>query len=675
MAVVYYPKQSIVLKRNTISASFEQVVLNTTPNTILYFGSGSISEISGSTIYITSSHAHTASYLLGFIESASFSILALSASYAPVSPSVSASYALSASYVLNGGTGNETILTTGSFYPITSSWAVSSSWAPSSQAAESVSASWASSSLSSSFALTSSYSVFVYYNVTQSLTLINSASWTSSSLSSSYLIPGTYRITSSWAQNAIISNTSLYSSQSQWGVSSSYASSSTTAGTATNLGLTAYNISVNYASQSNLATSSSFASSSLQVRVITSTNDVYYYPAYVVATAGVNSIFADSDFRFNPVANSISGSNLNITASLLGNVIGTASYALQTLSASYALNVGGSGGTTLVTGAYYPITSSWSDTSLYTPSASKSDVSDFALVSANTLYSSSYALSSSYAPGGNNGVISGDSYNITTSFSSGSITSSYLIPGTYRITSSWSGNSNVSNTTLYASQSNLATSSSFASSSLQVRVITSTNDVYYYPAYVVATAGVNSIFADSDFRFNPVANSISGSNLNITASLLGNVIGTASYALQTLSASYAPGSPSVSSSYALSSSYAPGGNNGVISGDSYNISVSWASSSITSSYLPPGTYQMTASWAVNLSAHTSSWAGNAIVSNTSLYASQSSWAVSASYASSSLSASYAPGSLTSSYFNVVSASGAWKQYVDFSSGNLIFLYS
>jgi hypothetical protein len=172
MAVVYYPKQSIILKRDTVSSSFEQVVLSTSPNTILYFGSNSLSEISASSFQITSSHALTASFLDGFVESASFASFALSASWAPglgiesstssswassslsasyatlalnsINGSVSASYALSASYVsntssesssyaltasyaLNGGSVGTT-LETGSFYPISASWAISASW-------------------------------------------------------------------------------------------------------------------------------------------------------------------------------------------------------------------------------------------------------------------------------------------------------------------------------------------------------------------------------------------------------------------------------------------------------------------------------------------------------------------------------------------------------------------
>jgi hypothetical protein len=54
----------------------------------------------------------------------------ISASYAPGSPTMSASYAETASYALNGG-GSGTQLVTGSTYEITSSWSVSASWASS----------------------------------------------------------------------------------------------------------------------------------------------------------------------------------------------------------------------------------------------------------------------------------------------------------------------------------------------------------------------------------------------------------------------------------------------------------------------------------------------------------------------------------------------------------------
>jgi len=68
------------------------------------FASSSVSA-SWASSSISSSYAATASLLLGSIQSASYALTAVSASYAPGSPSISASYALTASYALNGGSG------------------------------------------------------------------------------------------------------------------------------------------------------------------------------------------------------------------------------------------------------------------------------------------------------------------------------------------------------------------------------------------------------------------------------------------------------------------------------------------------------------------------------------------------------------------------------------------
>ncbi len=87
MAVVYYPKQSILLKRDTVSASYEQVVLTTQPNTILYFGSNSLEGFSASVMYITASNALTASLVVG---TSSYALNSNTSSWA--NDSVSSSY-------------------------------------------------------------------------------------------------------------------------------------------------------------------------------------------------------------------------------------------------------------------------------------------------------------------------------------------------------------------------------------------------------------------------------------------------------------------------------------------------------------------------------------------------------------------------------------------------------
>ena len=141
-----------------------------------------------------------------------------------ITSSVSASYALTASYALNS-TGGGTTLITGSNYPITASWAeyvVSSSYSLSaSYALTSSFSQTALSALSASYSNTSSYSITSSYAFTSSYasTALSSAFAYSSSLaetasyfsgsisnainsiSSSYSLSGSYALTASYALN------------------------------------------------------------------------------------------------------------------------------------------------------------------------------------------------------------------------------------------------------------------------------------------------------------------------------------------------------------------------------------------------------------------------------------------------------------------------------------------
>jgi len=141
-----------------------------------------------------------------------------------ITSSVSASYALTASYALNS-TGGGTLLVTGSTYPITASWAeyvVSSSYSlTASYALTSSFSETASSALSASYSNTSSYSITSSYAFTSSYasTALSSAFAYSSSLaetasyfsgsisnaisaiSSSYSLSGSYALTASYALN------------------------------------------------------------------------------------------------------------------------------------------------------------------------------------------------------------------------------------------------------------------------------------------------------------------------------------------------------------------------------------------------------------------------------------------------------------------------------------------
>ena len=127
-----------------------------------------------------------------------------------ITSSVSASYALTASYALNS-TGGGTLLVTGSTYPITASWAeyvVSSSY-----------------SLTASYALTSSFSQTASSALSASYALTSSFSQTASSaLSASYALTSSFSEIASSALSASYSNTSSYSITSSYAFTSSYAS-------------------------------------------------------------------------------------------------------------------------------------------------------------------------------------------------------------------------------------------------------------------------------------------------------------------------------------------------------------------------------------------------------------------------------------------------------------------
>lgn len=115
-------------------------------------------------------------------------------------------------------------------------------------------------------------------------------------------------------------------------------------------------------------------------------------------------------------------------------------------------------------------------------------------------------------------------------------------------------------------------------------------------------------------------------------------------------------SSSISASYALTASYALNGG-----GTGTQDSCSWASSSISASYL-----NGTASWAITASYTLNSGGGN-IFASQSLYSTQSIYAsssLSASWASSSISSSYA---LTASYFESISGSNVL--YLQCTDGN------
>ena len=84
MAIIYYPKSSYMYQKDTVSASYENLVLSVNPNTILYFDTASgINAISASTIMITSSWAVSASWVGGNLAGARGKTIVLCSGFTP----------------------------------------------------------------------------------------------------------------------------------------------------------------------------------------------------------------------------------------------------------------------------------------------------------------------------------------------------------------------------------------------------------------------------------------------------------------------------------------------------------------------------------------------------------------------------------------------------------------
>jgi glucoamylase len=273
----------------------------------------------------------------------------------------------------------------------------------------------------------------------------------------------------------------------------------------------------------------------------------------------------------------------------------------------------------------------------------------------------SYAISSSTGSGGGTSLITGSTYSITSSWSNNSISSSYslnsstasyldpisqsLIPSTGSIYSLGSPTNKwkdlyVSTGSIYIGETVLSTSGStlFANSSPIVTLNTASGQI----EVAGLTASLSASFASNAILLNNTAstvfattgsNTFSGSQIvhgNITVN--GSLFGTASVALVALTSSY--NLNSVSSSYSLTSSYAMNGGSGgggttLTTGSSYPITSSWAINVVSASYAliaesattanssTSASYALTASFALNSIAGASGSEGGGLLVATS----------------------------------------------------------
>ena len=251
-----------------------------------------------------------------------------------------------------------------------------------------------------------------------------------------------------------------------------------------------YSLSSSFAATASIATSATRAST-VSISGI-STDAEYSFPLILTGSSGP-SIGLNNDtvsgFSYNPSTNLFKIFNLQGTGSLLG----TSSYASQALSSSFS--------TTAATASYF-LTSSVTSASFST-SASYALSSSFAT-------SASYALSSSFATSA--------SYSLSSSFATqaaNATTASYILNA---VSSSYATNAG----NAYA---------------VDVYVFGSDVESYLLMSNAAGTTGV-AVGADTDLKYNSSTNRLSVGSVSAT-SLTGSLLGTASYASQALSSSFA----------------------------------------------------------------------------------------------------------------------------------------
>ena len=265
--------------------------------------------------------------------------------------------------------------------------------------------------------------------------LTGTASWANNAVTASYIlnaVSSSYAATASFVQNAITASFALNSPASTFSsssLSSSYASSSTSASHATNALSASYALTASYVLN---AVSASFASTASYVlNAVSSSYSTFAQNAFLASTASftVNAFIAD--FALNSSTASFATSSLSssfaTTASFAQNAA-SASYVLNSISASYVLNAVSSSQSI---SSSYVLTSSYSIYAENANTANSATTAGSATTAtvATSATSASYALTASYVQNAQtasyvlNAVSS--SFASTASFVQNSISSSF----------------------------------------------------------------------------------------------------------------------------------------------------------------------------------------------------------------------------------------------------------
>jgi hypothetical protein len=483
------------------------------------------------TWYISSSNfIGNGSNIVGIVTSS----YALSSSYAAFAQNIagtvgSASYSITASYAANsagtadwntllnkpsGIVSSSTQINTGSFSGSFTGLANSASYA--------VSASYAlnggGSGISSSYALSASYAQ-VAQTVLGSISSATSASY---ALSASYASSASYAPVADSASvattlagglNLEISGTTLVSGNIQQ-MAGFYISSSDIRGV----------ISSSYAVSASAATSITFTPASSSYAVTAS------YAANSAGTADWNTLLN------RPVGIVSSSTQINtgsFTGSFTGNLVGSASFATNSTSASAATSI-----TFIPTSASYAVSASAATSITFIPvsavSASYAVSSSAATSITFTPASSSYALSASFAS--NAGTPVSTSYALSSSYALSASYSPLADSASVATTLIGGLNLEISGTTLVSG--NIQQVTGFYISSSDIRGVISSS---YAISASYAPSGVGT--ADWNTLLNRPAGIVSSSTQintgSFSGSFIGNLVGSASYATNSTSASAA----------------------------------------------------------------------------------------------------------------------------------------
>ena len=491
---------------------------------------------------------------------ASWAVAALSASYAPGSPSISASYATTASYaetasyaVVTSGTASSAVSAQTASFVATASWALNA-----------ITASYAASATATpSPGTVSSSAQIVAGLVTQQI----NATGYSGSFTGSFI--GSLTGTSSYATLAATSTTASFVTLAQ---TASFVTSAQSAITASYVTLAQTASFVTLAQSSNtasfvtLAQTASFvttAQSAITASFITTAQTASYVVTATTASYVLNAQTASFIATASWASNAVSVSTASYVA-----LAQTASYVLNAQTASFIATASWASNVTTAQTASFVATASWASnavsvltasfvtlaqTASFVTLAQSSNTASFVTLAQSASYvltaqTASFIATASWAANVTSAQTA--SFVATASWASNAVTvltasfittaqtASYVLnaqTASFIATASWAANVTTAQTASFVA------TASWASNAVTVQTA----------SFVTLAQTASYVTTSQTASYVALAQTASF----ITTAQTASFIATASWALRAVSASYAPGSPSVSASYADTASW------------------------------------------------------------------------------------------------------------------------